>query len=55
MADITRTEEVDFLDYGYESYHIEFKTENGYKYQRHVWKLMDGSIQEEEWLIRGRE
>lgn len=51
---ITSTKEIDFGSYGYRSYRIEEKNENGFHYQRHIWTTDEGQVDKEDWIMTGR-
>ena len=51
---MTTTREMPFGRYGYKSYHIDEKDENGFHFQRHVWTMDNGEVDVEEWIMAGR-
>jgi len=51
---MTSTKEFDFGHYGYKSYRIEEKDENGFHFQRHIWTTDSGEVEEENWIMTGR-
>jgi hypothetical protein len=53
-GEIKTTKEMDFGNYGYKSYHIDEKDENGFHFQRHVWTTYGGEVETENWIMTGR-
>lgn len=53
-GEIKTTKEMDFGNYGYKSYHIDEKDEDGFHFQRHVWTEDSGEVETENWIMTGR-